>query len=77
MSIIQVRGISARTHKRLKAKAGRDGKSLSEYLRAELEQLADLPTLEEALARVASRKPVGGEAGAAAVRAGRAERDAR
>lgn len=77
MSIIQVRGVSVRAHTRLKTKAGREGKSLSEYLRAELEQLAELPTLEEALARVASRKPVGGEGGAAAVRAGRAERDAR
>ncbi|MEK6278563.1 MAG: hypothetical protein AABM29_11190 [Actinomycetota bacterium] len=77
MSIIQVRGISARAHRRLKSKAGREGKSLSEYLRIELEQLAELPSLEEALARVASREPVKGETGAAAVRAGRAERDAR
>ncbi|MEK6250688.1 MAG: hypothetical protein AABM43_01885 [Actinomycetota bacterium] len=75
MSIIQVRGVSARTHRRLKAKAGKEGKTLSEFLRSELEHLAELPTLEEALARVASRESVGGEQGAAAVAAGRAERD--
>jgi hypothetical protein len=77
MSIIQVRGISARAHKRLKTKAGKEGKSLSEYLRVELENLAEQPTLDEMLARVASREPVKGEGGAAAVRAGRAEREAR
>jgi antitoxin FitA len=74
MSIIQVRGISARAHKRLKTKAGKEGKSLSEYLRVELENLAEQPTLDEWLDTVASRRPVGGESGSEAVRAGRAER---
>ncbi len=77
MSIIQVRGVSARTHRRLKVKAKKEGKNLSEFLRSELEELAEQPTLEEMLARVASREPVKGEGGAAAVRAGRAEREAR
>jgi antitoxin FitA len=77
MSIIQVRGVSARAHKRLKAKAGKEGKSLSEYLRIELEQLAEQPTIEEMLDRVASREPVMGEGGAAAIRAERAKREAR
>ena len=75
MSIIQVRGVSARTHKRLKVKAGKEGMSLSEYLRREMEQLAEQPTIEEWLDRVASREPVHGESGAAAIRAARAERD--
>jgi antitoxin FitA len=77
VSIIQVRGISPRAHRRLKAKARKEGKSLSEYLRTELEQIAEQPTIEEMLTRVASREPVKGEGGAAAVRAGRAEREAR
>ncbi len=76
MSIIQVRGVSARTHKKLKAKAGKEGKSLSEYLRTELEQLAEQPTIDEWLERVGSRTPVRGESGAEAVRAARAEREA-
>jgi hypothetical protein len=76
MSIIQVRGVSARAHKRLKSRAKSEGKSLSEYLREELERLAELPSLEEALERIASREPVGGEGAAADIRAARAERDA-
>jgi hypothetical protein len=76
MSIIQVRGVSARTHRRLKAKAGKEGKSLSEYLRSEFERLAQQPTLEEMLERVASRQPVGGESAADTLRAVREERDA-
>ncbi len=75
MAIIQVRGVSARAHKQLKAKAGKDGKSLSEYLRSELENLADQPTIDEWLDRVASRAPVRGEGAADAVRAARAERE--
>jgi hypothetical protein len=75
MSIIQVRGVSVKTHRRLKAKAGREGKSLAEYLRVELENLAEQPTLDDWLDRVASREPVRGEGGAAAVRAARAERE--
>jgi len=76
MSTIQVRGISADAHKRLKAQAKNEGKSLSEYLRQELERIAELPSLDEALARIASREPVGGEGAAADIRAARAERDA-
>ena len=77
MSTIQVRGISANAHRRLKARAKSEGKSLTEYLREELERLAELPSLEEMLARVASREPVGGEGAAADIRAARAEREAR
>jgi antitoxin FitA len=75
MSIIQVRGVSARTHRRLKAKARREGKSLAEYLRGELDNLATQPTLDEWLDRVASREPVRGESAAESIRAARAERD--
>ena len=58
VAVIQVRGVSDRAHKRLKDRAAREGKSLSEYLRFELERLAAQPTLEEMLDRVAARKPV-------------------
>ncbi len=75
MAIIQVRGVSTRTHKRLRAKAKDEGKSLSEYLRGELELLGEQPTIEAWLARVESREPVGGETGAESIRAVRAERE--
>ena len=74
VGLIQIRGVSEETHRRLKARAALEGQSLSEYLRLELEQLASLPTLDELLDRVGSRPPVTGEPGAEAVRA---ERDAR
>lgn len=64
-----------KAHRRLKARAALEGKSLSEYLRAEIEELAELPTLEEMAQRIATHPPVAGISGAAAVRAGRGERE--
>lgn len=73
--MVQIRGVSAKAHRRLKARAALEGKSLSEYLRGEIEELAELPTLEEMAARIASHPSVGGLSGAPAVRAGRRERE--
>jgi hypothetical protein len=75
MALIQVRGVSVSAHRRLKARAALEGKSLSEYLRLELEQLAALPTLEEILQRVSAREPVGGEPAAESLRAERGARE--
>lgn len=75
MALVQVRGVSEGTHRRLKRRAADRGQSLSEYLRAELEELAEHPTVDEIAKRVAKLKPVGGETGADAVRAARAERE--
>ena len=76
MAIIQVRDVSAKTHKRLQTKAKKDGKSLSEYLRKELEVLADQLTIDEWLDRVESREPVSGFDAAETIREARAEREA-
>jgi antitoxin FitA len=76
MAMIQVRDVSAAAHRRLKARAALEGRSLSELCRLELEQLAALPSLDEILARVAEREAVGGESGADAIRAGRRGRGA-
>ena len=59
MAILQVRGVSTEAYERLKERAASRGQSLSEYLRVELERLAREMTLDEALARVAQRAPVG------------------
>ena len=75
MAIIQVRGVSTRTLRRLKAKARKEGKSLAEYVRGELDNLAQQPTLDEWLDEVASREPVRGVSAAEEIRAARAERD--
>jgi predicted nucleotidyltransferase len=66
-----------RNPRRLKARAALEGRSLSEYLRLELEELAALPSLDEVLERVATREVVGGEPAAESIRAGRNARDAR
>lgn len=77
MVTVQIRGVSTTAHRRLKARAAWEGKTLSEYLRAEIEDLAELPTIEEIAKRIASHSPVGGMPGAEAVRAGRRDRPPR
>jgi antitoxin FitA len=72
---IQIRDVPEDVHRRLKARAAREGRTLSELLRLELEEIANRPSLEEILDRIKSREPVTtGEPSAEAVRAGRAER---
>lgn len=68
MSVIQIREVSDETSMRLKQLAENEGKSLSEYLRGELDRIALRPTLAEMLERVASRRPVGGRAPATILR---------
>ena len=77
MGMIQIRGVSDQAHRRLKARAALEGKSLSEYLRMEIEQLAAMPTLDEMLERVAERESVGGDPAAELIRAEREARDAK
>jgi antitoxin FitA len=73
--LVQVRDVPDEVHRTLKARAAREGVSLSEYLRAELERVAASPTPEELLARLRSRKPVRPkEPSARALRAVRDER---
>jgi plasmid stability protein len=75
--MIQVRGVSDQAHRRLKARAALEGRSLSEYLRLELERIAALPTMEEMIERVAAREPVDLEESATEViRRERRSRDA-
>jgi plasmid stability protein len=54
MSImIQIRNVPESLHREIKSRAARAGMSLSDYLLAELRQLAERPTLEEVRARLA------------------------
>jgi antitoxin FitA len=57
-TLIQIRDVRDEVHRTLKARAAREGVSLSEYLRAELERVAASPTPDELLARLRSRKSV-------------------
>lgn len=66
---IQVRNVPEAVHKRLKVRAAQVGMSLSEFLLAELEQFAALPTPDEMRERLRSRKATKlAESAAAAVR---------
>ena len=73
--IIQVRDIPDEVHERLKVRAARERRTLSDLVRAELIELAERPTLPEMLERIRRRERVEiAESAADAVRAGRVER---
>jgi len=70
---IQIRNVPENVHRTLKARAAEAGMSLSEYLLAELRDLAAVPTQKEMFARLAAR-PVR-KTKASAASAVRKERD--
>ncbi len=51
-TMIQIRNVPDALHRRLKARAATAGMSLSDYLLAEIRQVAERPTLEEMRARL-------------------------
>jgi plasmid stability protein len=53
---ITIRGVSEDVRDELAARASREGKSMQEYLRAELERLAALPPVRAWVAEVRERK---------------------
>ncbi|MGC2110805.1 MAG: hypothetical protein WA655_14890 [Candidatus Korobacteraceae bacterium] len=55
--MIQVRNVPDGLHRTLKARAAMSGMSLSDYLLAELRQMAELPTLQEMEERLKRRRP--------------------
>jgi plasmid stability protein len=56
MPSITVRDVPEATRAELAARAARSGRSLQEYLRAELIALGDRPDLDQLVARVRHRK---------------------
>ena len=57
---ITIRGVPNDVRDTLAARAARSGRSLQEYLRMELIQLAGRPTVDELLERVRARKALTG-----------------
>ncbi|MCS6711897.1 hypothetical protein JSY14_07655 [Brachybacterium sp. EF45031] len=55
MTTLQIRNVPESTSRALKAKAALAGRSLSDYLLAEVTRLAEQPSQEEVLARIAAR----------------------
>lgn len=56
--MIQVRDVPEETHRVLKARAAEAGQSLSEFIRLELDKLADVPPRADVFRRVRSRASV-------------------
>ncbi|MBV8055886.1 MAG: hypothetical protein JOZ29_05635 [Deltaproteobacteria bacterium] len=73
--MIQVRNVPDSMHRILKSRAAQAGMSLSDYLLAELRQIAERPTMDELRKRLQQREPVALPISAA--QAVREERDSR
>ena len=56
--MIQLRNVPDALHRSLKARAAMAGMSLSDYLLAEIKEIAERPTLVELRGRLHQRKPV-------------------
>ncbi len=76
MPNVLIRDVPESVHTRLQARANEHGQSLQQYLTNELRRLAERPSMEEVLARIASHR--GGQIGLEqAVQDLAAERDRR
>ena len=56
--MIQLRNVPDKLHRKLKARAATEGRSLSEYLISHIRELAERPTLLEMQDRLRQREPV-------------------
>ena len=65
--MIQVRDVPDHVHGTLKSRAAREGMSLSDFIKRELEHVAELPTMREWLGRTAQNKPISTKRSAAQV----------
>ncbi len=72
-AMIQIRNVPDALHRRLKSRAALAGMSLSDYLLAEIPEVAERPTLDELRTRLARRSSV--TPSLAPAEAVRAERD--
>lgn len=77
--MIQIRNVPDDVHRRLKIRAASEGRSLSDYLLAELREIAQQPTLAEMRERLSRQEPtdIGSEEIVRIIHEGRAERDER
>jgi plasmid stability protein len=55
--MIQVRDVPENVHSTLKSRAAREGMSLSDFIKRELERAAERPTMQEWLERSRQAKP--------------------
>jgi plasmid stability protein len=74
MKMIQIRNVPDELHRSLKARAAREGRTLSDLILSDLPRLAERPSPENVMARIRSRSSVGGPPAAELIAA---ERDRR
>ena len=65
--MIQVRDVPEEIHNTLKARAASEGMSLSDFIKKELERVAERPTMREWLDRTQRAKPILKKSSAASV----------
>jgi hypothetical protein len=65
--MIQVRDVPEPVHGTLKARAAREGMSLSDFIKRELERTAERPTMREWLERTQQAKPISTKRSAAQI----------
>ena len=65
--MIQVRDVPEEVHSTLKARAAREGMSLSDFIKQELERTAQRPTMREWLESTQRAKPIAAARSAAPV----------
>jgi len=70
--VIQVRDVPDQVHSTLKARAAAEGMSLSDFIKRELERVAERPSLREWLERTWKARPI--PTGRTAVRESRKSR---
>ena len=56
--MIQIRDVPVQLHRTLKARAAREGMSLSGFIKRELNPAAERPTMQEWLERIRRTKPI-------------------
>src|SRR5690242_1524800 len=56
--MIQIRDVPEPLHSTLKSRAAQEGMSLSDYIKRELERVAERPTMREWLERTRQLKPI-------------------
>ena len=65
--MIQIRDVPEQIHRTLKARAAREGMSLSDYIKSELARAVERPTMREWLERTEHAKPISSKRSAAQV----------
>jgi plasmid stability protein len=65
--MIQVRDVPEQVHRTLKARAAREGMSLSDFIKKELERTVERPTMREWLESTRQAKPISTKRSAAEI----------